>query len=151
MTSCHDVINTDYFTPLLSPEVDVIEGRFFFISKFFCQGSQWNVNQIRSLDAWPCTSRSRDPTSDLSSLALYMLETWFCLFAWFAESRKSTKCKPDAWLRRVTLYVKVMWPCKWRISSWALYMLETWIVSCYHGLFNSIRKPWRAVLELIHV
>ena len=30
MTSCHDVLNTDYFTTLLSPEVDVTEQRYFY-------------------------------------------------------------------------------------------------------------------------
>ena len=50
----------------------------------------------------------------------------FFLFPWFLGSRKSKAWKPDTWLWRVTLYVKVTGPYKWPILSRALYMLETW-------------------------
>ena len=138
MTSCHDVLNTDYFTTLLSLEVDVIEQRFFLFLRFF--GSRKSM-ACRS-DTWPWSVTLYVKVTwsfkwPILSQALYMLETWFFLFPWFVGSRKSMACRSDKWPWRVTLYVKFTWSYKWPILSQALYMLETWffcVFFCLHGL-----------------
>ena len=81
---------------------------YFCFHGFLGQESQWHVGQIRVVDAWSCTTRSRDLTSDLSyRRALYMLETWFFVLPWFLGSRKSMTCRPDTWRPwRVTIVLQ---------------------------------------------
>ena len=58
--------------PFLSRDLYMLETWFCFcFHGLLGQESQWHVSQIRDLDAWPCTSRSRDLTSDLSYLGPY--------------------------------------------------------------------------------
>ena len=102
------------------------------------QESQWNVSQIRDLDAWPCMSRSRDLTIDLFYLGTYtVLETWiyFCFHGLLGQESQwhvSQIRDLDAW------------PCTSRshdlssdlFLSRDLYMLDTWIYFCFHGLLG---------------
>ena len=131
ITSCHDVLNTDYFTTLLSPEVDMIEQRFFLIFKVFgsrksiaCRQDTWSWCVTLYIKVmWPYNLQ----VTYLISGPIHARDMFLLLFPWFLGSRKSMACRPDTWPWHVTLYVKVMQPFKWPIFFWDLYMLETWI------------------------
>ena len=100
MTS--DVLNTDHFTTLLSPEENVMnEAKIFFsFLRFF-----WSMKSMACRpDTWPwrvtvyvkVTWSYKWPSYLISGPKLYMLETWI-VFPWFVGSRKSMECKPDTW------------------------------------------------------
>ena len=75
MTSCHDILNTDYFTTLLSPEIDVMEQSFFKFLRLF--GSRKSMAYGPDTWPWRMTLYVKVTWSykwPVSSWAVYMLE-----------------------------------------------------------------------------
>ena len=75
VTFTRDLVDQGHVTLLvtyrISGPIHARDMNFVCFHDFLDQGSQWYVNQIRGFDAWPCTPRSGDLTSDLSYLGPY--------------------------------------------------------------------------------